>query len=77
MMTTMAALLGGLPLALGGGTGSELRHPLGITIVGGLLVSQALTLYTTPVVYLWFDGLAKRFEGLGMVHPLEEPAAGD
>jgi multidrug efflux pump len=77
MMTTMAALLGGLPLALGSGTGSELRHPLGITIVGGLLVSQALTLYTTPVVYLWFDRLAKRFERLGMVHPVEEPAAGD
>ena len=65
MMTTMAALLGGLPLALGTGTGSELRHPLGITIVGGLLVSQALTLYTTPVVYLWFDRLAKRFENVG------------
>jgi multidrug efflux pump subunit AcrB len=77
MMTTMAALLGGLPLALGSGTGSELRHPLGITIVGGLLVSQALTLYTTPVVYLWFDRLAKRFERLGMVHPVEESAAGD
>jgi multidrug efflux pump len=61
MMTTMAALLGGIPLALGRGTGSELRHPLGITIVGGLIVSQMLTLYTTPVVYLFFDGLARRF----------------
>ncbi len=61
MMTTMAALLGGLPLALGSGTGAELRRPLGITIVGGLLLSQILTLYTTPVVYLWFDRLAGRF----------------
>jgi multidrug efflux pump len=60
MMTTMAALLGGLPLAFGSGTGAELRRPLGITIVGGLLVSQVLTLYTTPVVYLYFDRLAKR-----------------
>ena len=76
MMTTMAALLGGLPLALGSGTGSELRHPLGITIVGGLLVSQALTLYTTPVVYLWFDRLAKRFERFGF-RTVEEPATGD
>jgi len=77
MMTTMAALLGGLPLALGRGTGSELRHPLGITIVGGLLLSQALTLYTTPVVYLWFDRLARRFERFGFRTPTEEPAAGD
>jgi multidrug efflux pump subunit AcrB len=57
IMTTMAALLGGLPLALGTGTGSELRRPLGITIVGGLVVSQALTLFTTPVVYLYMDRL--------------------
>lgn len=64
MMTTMAALLGGLPLALGTGTGSELRRPLGITIVGGLVVSQALTLFTTPVVYLFFDRLRARTEKL-------------
>jgi multidrug efflux pump len=62
-MTTMAAMLGGLPLALGQGIGSELRKPLGITIVGGLLVSQVLTLYTTPVVYIFFDKLARRFRG--------------
>jgi multidrug efflux pump subunit AcrB len=57
MMTTMAALLGGLPLALSRGTGSELHRPLGITIVGGLIVSQALTLFTTPVVYVYLDRL--------------------
>ena len=64
MMTTMAALLGGLPLALGTGTGSELRRPLGITIVGGLIVSQCLTLFTTPVVYLFFDRLRARVANL-------------
>jgi multidrug efflux pump subunit AcrB len=65
MMTTMAALLGGLPLALGHGAGAEMRRPLGITIVGGLIVSQALTLFTTPVVYLFFDRLRGRFERAG------------
>jgi multidrug efflux pump len=63
LMTTMAAVLGALPLMLGTGTGSELRHPLGIAIVGGLLFSQVLTLFTTPVIYLWFDRLAARFAG--------------
>jgi multidrug efflux pump len=61
MMTTMAALLGAMPLALGKGTGSELRHPLGIAIVGGLIVSQMLTLFTTPVIYLSLDRLRLRF----------------
>ena len=61
MMTTMAALLGGLPLALGTGIGSELRQPLGIAMVGGLLLSQVLTLYTTPVIYIFFDDLSKKF----------------
>jgi len=61
MMTTMAALLAGLPLALGSGSGSELRRPLGIAMVGGLLVSQVLTLYTTPVIYIFFDNLVRRF----------------
>jgi len=78
MMTTMAALLGGLPLALGSGTGAELRRPLGITIVGGLLLSQLLTLYTTPVIYLWFDRLARRFERYKIGNEIiEEPASGD
>jgi len=58
MMTTMAALLGAVPLAFGSGVGSELRKPLGITIIGGLLFSQVLTLFTTPVVYLWFGRMA-------------------
>jgi multidrug efflux pump len=61
MMTTMAALLGGIPLAFGSGIGSELRRPLGISMVGGLLLSQVLTLYTTPVIYIFFDNLAHRF----------------
>jgi multidrug efflux pump len=77
MMTTMAALFAGLPLALGRGNGSELRHPLGITIVGGLLVSQLLTLYTTPVVYLWFGRLSRRFERFGFRHFEEQPVTGD
>jgi multidrug efflux pump len=76
MMTTMAALLGGLPLALGQGVGSELRRPLGITIVGGLILSQILTLYTTPVVYLAFDWLATRLH-LGVTNTINEPATGD
>ncbi len=77
MMTTMAALLGGLPLALGTGTGAELRRPLGISIVGGLLVSQVLTLFTTPVVYLWFDRLAKRFSRCRVGNAIEPETAGD
>ncbi|HXT23476.1 MAG TPA: MdtB/MuxB family multidrug efflux RND transporter permease subunit [Candidatus Eisenbacteria bacterium] len=73
MMTTMAALLAGLPLALGTGVGSELRRPLGITIVGGLILSQILTLYTTPVVYLAFDWLSRRFS-FHIGNPMDEAA---
>jgi len=75
MMTTMAALLGALPLALGSGTGAELRRPLGISIVGGLLISQLLTLYTTPVVYLAFDRLALRFSKIKVFNTEETPEA--
>ena len=76
MMTTMAALFGGLPLALGTGTGSELRRPLGIAIVGGLIVSQALTLYTTPVIYLYMDRLNTWISKFGL-KVREEPGAPD
>jgi len=77
MMTTMAALFGGLPLAIGMGVGSELRKPLGITIVGGLIVSQMLTLFTTPVVYLFFDRLQWRFMKLHRLGSELEEAPGD
>jgi multidrug efflux pump len=83
MMTTMAALLGGLPLALGRGIGSELRRPLGIAMVGGLILSQVLTLYTTPVIYIFFDNLSKRFspreerESAGSGHGSPETVPGD
>ncbi len=77
MMTTMAALLAGVPLAFGTGEGSELRKPLGIAMVGGLLLSQVLTLYTTPVIYIFFDGIATRFSSKrGSPHPGEPRSAG-
>ncbi|MBS1803968.1 MAG: multidrug efflux RND transporter permease subunit [Acidobacteria bacterium] len=77
IMTTMAALLGGLPLALGGGTGAELRMPLGVSIVGGLIFSQMLTLFTTPVVYLYFDRLAKRLQPRDLTEPERHMATAD
>ena len=73
LMTTMAAMLGALPLAVGTGTGAELRRPLGISIIGGLIVSQMLTLYTTPVIYLYFDRMAKWWEKAGSRNPAEAP----
>jgi multidrug efflux pump len=76
-MTTMAAILGALPLMLGTGVGSELRHPLGITIVGGLIVSQLLTLFSTPVIYLYFDRLAQRLARLGSTHELPSGEAAE
>jgi len=72
MMTTMAAMFGGLPVAIGGGNGSELRRPLGIAIVGGLMVSQMLTLYTTPVVYLYMDRFRAWVSGGKALRPLED-----
>jgi len=77
IMTTMAALLGGLPLALGGGVGAELRIPLGVSIVGGLIFSQLLTLFTTPVVYLYFDRLAKRLQPRDLTTPERQMATAD
>jgi multidrug efflux pump len=76
LMTTMAAILGAMPLMLGTGTGSELRQPLGISIIGGLVFSQLLTLFTTPVIYLYFDRLAVRLTGRRPANPLapQEPA---
>jgi multidrug efflux pump len=73
MMTTMTALLGGLPLALGSGTGSELRRPLGISMVGGLILSQILTLYTTPVIYIYLDRFAKKNKEAGPAAVSEAP----
>jgi multidrug efflux pump len=77
LMTTMAAVLGALPLMLGTGVGSELRHPLGVSIVGGLLVSQVLTLFTTPVIYLWFDRVQQRYFSFRGVAELEDGGAAE
>jgi multidrug efflux pump len=74
-MTTVAAIFGALPLMFGTGTGSELRHPLGVSIVGGLLVSQVLTLFTTPVIYLAFDRIAARWRGRLQTREPDAPLA--
>ncbi|MNZ87005.1 Multidrug resistance protein MdtC [compost metagenome] len=75
LMTTLAALFGAIPLMLASGSGAELRQPLGLVMVGGLLVSQVLTLFTTPVIYLWFDRLSRRFMGRSAAGVMIEPAA--
>jgi multidrug efflux pump len=74
LMTTMAALLAAVPLAFGGGIGSELRRPLGVVMIGGLLVSQALTFYTTPIIYIFFDRIGQRFRHTKNVIPAQEEA---
>jgi HAE1 family hydrophobic/amphiphilic exporter-1 len=77
MMTTMAALLGGVPLMLGTGTGAEIRQPLGYAMVGGLIVSQALTLFTTPVIYLYLDKLSNAFSSWGRSDLDRQDVGGD
>jgi len=77
LMTTMAALLGALPLMIGWGVGSELRHPLGIAMVGGLIFSQLLTIFTTPVIYLYFDRWADRWRRKKQPEPPRAAVAGD